>query len=544
MLGSIVPAVLRLSQSPAARVAARGDPVMAASAALLGLLILWARFVTEGRDVELRRVRRVEAMYRRRYAGHRMAWLRAEIRIYYAGLVCTWRVFPKPYRVTVVWSLIVLAGSIGGGGLGLAVKGSVSDSDTGNSRVTPTGDRRTTNRKTRPRVGAKTASKSAFQLDFLASIDNNARKMGTPVLVAPTPPNQDGGCISTMTSTQRTTAPTYSQAWSSYNRAQQNEKDRFLVLLQDICSAIPQEPRPRGRGRPSAPLSERLFSVVFKVYTGFSARRFTSDVQSARQQGLIDHAPHFNSTNRYLASASLTKHLQALIELSASPLASIETDFAIDSTGFATTTYNRWFDHKWGRERTKQDWVKTHLMCGVKTNIVTAALATNHESADIKQLPDLLKWTAKNFSIDEVSADKAYSSKRNLREIEAIGAIPYIPFKSFPMGSQGKGHRYDSLWAKMWHFYSFNREEFNAHYHKRSNVETSIAMIKTKFGAGVKSKTGTAQVNEVLCKVLCHNICVLIHSFYELGIAPDFAVQTEPEPKIIDLNQYRARVSL
>ena len=346
-----------------------------------------------------------------------------------------------------------------------------------------------------------------------------------------------------MTSTQRTTAPTYSQDWPSYNLAQQNEKDRFLVLLRDLCTAIPQEPGSRGRGRPSIPLPERLFAVTYKVYTGFSARRFTSDVQAAMRQGLIDHAPHFNSTNRYLASDELTDHLKALIELSAGPLASVETDFAIDSTGFATTTYSRGSTTSGGKERSKQAWVKTHLMCGVKTNIVTAALATTHESADTKQLPHLLERTAATFSIDEVSADKAYASKRNLREIEAVGAIPYIPFKSYSTGSQGK-RRYDSLWAKMWHFYSFNRDEFNAHYHKRSNVETTMAMIKTKFGASVKSKTGKAQVNEALCKVLCHNICVLIQSFYELGIETDFAVPTAPEPKIVDLNQYRDRFGI
>ena len=97
--------------------------------------------------------------------------------------------------------------------------------------------------------------------------------------------------------------------------------------------------------------------------------------------------------------------------------------------------------------------------------------------------------------------------------------------------SRSKGqYRFDSLWAKMWHLYSFNRDEFNAHYHKRSNVETTMAMIKTKFGASVKSKTGTAQVNEVLCQVLCHNICVLIQSFYELGIEIDFAGPAAPEP--------------
>ena len=47
-------------------------------------------------------------------------------------------------------------------------------------------------------------------------------------------------------------------------------------------------------------------------------------------------------------------------------------------------------------------------------------------------------------------------------------------------------------------------------------------MIKSKFGDSVKSKTWSAQVNEVLCKIICHNICVVIHEMFELGIKPNF----------------------
>jgi hypothetical protein len=32
-------------------------------------------------------------------------------------------------------------------------------------------------------------------------------------------------------------------------------------------------------------------------------------------------------------------------------------------------------------------------------------------------------------------------------------------------------------------------------------------------------------VNETLCKVLCHNLVVLIHEMYELGIDPVFCNQ-------------------
>lgn len=47
-------------------------------------------------------------------------------------------------------------------------------------------------------------------------------------------------------------------------------------------------------------------------------------------------------------------------------------------------------------------------------------------------------------------------------------------------------------------------------------------MIKAKFRDHVRSKTDVAMVNEVLCKILCHNICCLIQESYELGIAATF----------------------
>lgn len=81
------------------------------------------------------------------------------------------------------------------------------------------------------------------------------------------------------------------------------------------------------------------------------------------------------------------------------------------------------------------------------------------------------------------------------------------------------------LWfvARYHHYYQLNKDEFLQHYHKRSNVESTFSMIKAKFGDHIRSRTDVAMKNEALAKILCHNICCVIQSMYELGIQPVFA---------------------
>src|ERR671917_1760759 len=93
--------------------------------------------------------------------------------------------------------------------------------------------------------------------------------------------------------------------WTAYNAAQSEEKRRFVELLADLCSTVSQPPQ-EGRGRPRLPLSDMVFASVYKVYVGFSSRRFTSDLRDAYTEGLIDSKPHFTSVNRYLANPALT----------------------------------------------------------------------------------------------------------------------------------------------------------------------------------------------------------------------------------------------
>ncbi len=334
----------------------------------------------------------------------------------------------------------------------------------------------------------------------------------------------------TMTVTRETVVkkPTYKQNWPAYNKAQTTEKHRFQVLLAELCRGIVEPARKPARGQQPLSLADMVFSAAFKVYSTVSCRRFACDLADAQAKGYIDKAPHFNSVLNYLAMPELTPILKALIAQSSMPLKSIEEDFAIDSSGFATSRFVKWFDHKYGVVRQKYDWVKVHLMCGVKTNVVTAVEIAGRDAHDSPMFKPLFDATVQNgFRIGEVSADAAYLSHANMNMVGEAGGTPFICFKSNTTAAGG------GLMAKMFHFYNLNRDEFLTHYHKRSNVESTNMMIKAKFGDSIRSKTDVAMTNEALCKVLCHNLVCLIQSQYELGIVPVFwkdeAVDSEAE---------------
>ena len=313
---------------------------------------------------------------------------------------------------------------------------------------------------------------------------------------------------------------TYTQDWASYNAAQCAEKETFLPMLADLCATVPNPPQ--GKGRPRLPMSDMAFACVNKVYEGLSARRFDSDVRAAKAKGLTEADPHFNSVLRYLRSPEMTPVLRSLVELSALPLKAVEQDFAVDATGFSTSRFERWYDYKWGRERTKREWVKLHAMTGVRTNIVTAVELTDRRCHDSRQFRPLLDTTAASFPIRDVTADKAYLSKVGMQAVVDAGGTPYIPFKGGIPAVQGVMPVVSdktSTFLRMQYLFAYQRDTFLSHYHQRSNVESTFSMIKRKFGDSLRSKSEVGQMNEILCKVIAHNLCVLIASVHELGLA-------------------------
>jgi transposase len=339
--------------------------------------------------------------------------------------------------------------------------------------------------------------KHAWAVEFVQTIENHA----------------DG--TQTVTESMSYSRTTHQQNWPAYNEAQTSEKDTVQALLRGLCDGV-HTPAHDGRGPKPIPLSDVLFAMTMKTYSMMSARRATTDIEASAEAGNMSRAPHYNSTLAAFSKPEMTKLLTDLIERSAAPLAGIETSFAVDSTGFGTCVYNRWYDEKYGRPMKKATWLKAHACVGTITGIITSVKVTSSGGADCPQLPALVDSTKASFRLAEVSADKAYLANDNLAAIEAAGAAPFIPFK---LNSQADG---SPAWRKMHAVFVLKQEEFFAAYSKRNNVESTFSSVKRKFGGSVRSKQFTAQVNEILCKVLCYNLACLVHAMAELGIEPSF----------------------
>lgn len=234
------------------------------------------------------------------------------------------------------------------------------------------------------------------------------------------------------------------------------------------------------------------------------------------KDGHISRSPHFNSVLNVFEAKESTPILHDLLAKSALPLREVEKEWAVDSTGFSGARYITWFDEKWGNPKRQVAWIKVHAICGTSTGVIPHAVVSEEKSNDCPQLPPLVKATAKDFKVDQVTADKAYASLKNFETVDEVGGTLYTAFKGSATGAAG------GVYGKMYHFFQMHKEEYESKYHRRSLIESTFSSIKRVLGNGLRSKTDLAMTNESLAKLIAHNIRCVVMAIHELGITPSF----------------------
>lgn len=308
----------------------------------------------------------------------------------------------------------------------------------------------------------------------------------------------------------------YPQNWSLYNLSQTKEKMMFLKLLNNAVDCL-EIPCNYSFGRPSVPVDDMIKCCCIKVFNNFSSRRTIAELQLAFALGYIKKVYHFNTICKYMKDPSITSHLHDAYKLLASPLVDIENYFAIDASGLSTFNRKKWLEVRFDRKLVK-DYKKLHIVSGVNTHVIISAQVTEGTRNDSPMLEGLIIDASKRFKIKEVYADAGYLSRQNCEAITQLGGVPYIMPKENSTPRAGRS----IAWHSMIRLWKDNQQLFKKHYHQRSNAESVFSMLKRKYLPYVRSKSDTAQYNEILCKVVCHNASVLVNSIFELNVPVEF----------------------
>lgn len=295
--------------------------------------------------------------------------------------------------------------------------------------------------------------------------------------------------------------------WSAYNKAEMNEIADFDILLKELVDTL-YEPK-HVWGRKPIPWRDILMIVILKAYSGLPGRRFQHEIQRLYNRGLISTNPHWSIISDRLRYSSITPYLDEIFKQTYLPFAGIETEFAVDASGFRTTSKGMYMHYRHGESKYKK-WLKAHIAIGLETKIITAAKITEGNVSDKTQMSGLLQDIIKHFNLEYVYADKGYMSRDVIDEIYDLGAKPFIPFKSNAV-TRARGARH---WKKAFYYFHLQQDEFYSKYHKRSNVEATFGAIKKKLGESIKSRKFDAQRNELLCKLIAYNISIVIKEMY------------------------------
>jgi transposase len=308
--------------------------------------------------------------------------------------------------------------------------------------------------------------------------------------------------------------------WVNYNRTQKSEKDVLFSLLLELCDGIQETDQHMGRKRAS--LKDIIFSIILKNYNTLSGRRNNCDIVDSYEKGFLSAPVAYNTIFKYMQSEDITEILKGMIRTTASVVREIETDFAFDSTGFGTPTFTRWFDVKYNSKikdhAAWHDWFKLHATCGIKTGIIVDCEVAERHSNDSTFFKTLFESIQdQGFKVKNVYADATYATRNNLRLVASHDATPYMMLRK-----SAKYSDTDTVWNNLLHLFLAHKEEFYKHYNKRNNVEAVFSSMKRKFNSKLTSKTATAQVNEILARVLAYNLTVVIRVLSGLGVEPNF----------------------
>ena len=203
-------------------------------------------------------------------------------------------------------------------------------------------------------------------------------------------------------------------------------------------------------------LRDTLFSGIYRVCYRRTMQQTIAELRMAEEYGLISAVPTATTLSRCMNHPAITPILGELVAASALPLTAVETGYTQDSAGFGTC----------------RNFLRLDLLLGTATGIA-----------------------------------------RDARVAKADDAEAILPQRDVSAGLKApSGRRCANRLAHAW--------ETDTLYSRRNRVESAIGQMKRRFGDTVRARNHTGQINEMYCKVIAHNLAVLVYEIYVQGFSP------------------------
>ena len=277
---------------------------------------------------------------------------------------------------------------------------------------------------------------------------------------------------------------------------------------------------------PLKPIDPALLFLAsgIKQYYNVTNRKLPALLEHTLDREWTENPFHWNRISDFLSSREATAILDWAIAEVCMPFVPHVDRFIVDGTGISLSSRGHYRQERYGEsmEVRSRRFVRLHLVMERRFKFFPVALVTPESGAgsgEQSQVEYLLRrLAALGFRPGQILADRGYSSESILQLIVELGAEPVIAFKS--IYSRNRLPAKD-LMRKLYLAFLADPEGFQEKYRDRPLIEAGISALKRKFVEAVRGRTHRTRVNEVLYKVLCHNIDVLIHAAIEFGFDVD-----------------------
>jgi hypothetical protein len=236
-----------------------------------------------------------------------------------------------------------------------------------------------------------------------------------------------------------------------------------------------------------------------------------ADHPELREVLRLDSVPHFTTLQKasrhLLASPSARRVLQSTIRMHYGRRRRVASA-ALDSTGLECTAASGYFVKR--RHRVSEPWKsvvyhrypKLGVVCGTNCHFILAIGVGRGPRPDVDELVPLLINALRSMLLGCLSADAGYDSESNHRFArERCGIRTIIPAKhGRPTTKPAAGHYRRLMQVR------FDTDA----YHRRTQVETVMSMIKRNQLPYIHGRTYHSQCRDLPLMALTHNVMILI----------------------------------